>query len=171
MRCTVPDGRGDALWKDETMIIRATRHEDQADLRHVLDETGLFPSELLADMLGGFLSGRQNADLWLTCEVEAKAVGFCYCGPETLAEGTWNMLGLAVLPHVQGKGFGTALVAGLEAALRNRGQRILIADTSGTAAFAGTRAFYAKAGYTEEARIRDFWAEGDDKVVYWKSLG
>ena len=171
MHRTVPEGRGDAWWKDEMMIIRATKHEDQTDLRHVLDETRLFPSELLADMLGGFLSVGQSGEIWLACEVGARAAGFCYCVPETFADGTWNMRGLAVLPLVQGKGYGAALVAGLEAVLRNRGQRILIADTSGTEAFAGTRAFYAKTGYTEEARIRDFWAEGDDKVVYRKSLG
>jgi hypothetical protein len=46
----------------------------------------------------------------------------------------------------------------------------LIADTSGTDDFAPTRAFYRKNGYAEEARIRDFWAKGDDKVVFWTAL-
>ena len=76
-----------------------------------------------------------------------------------------------MLPGVQGKGYGGAVVARLEAELRHRGKRIVIADTSGTAAFSRACDFYHKAGYTEEARIRDFWAMGDDKVVFWKSLG
>ena len=40
----------------------------------------------------------------------------------------------------------------------------------GVDAFADTRRFYAQRGYTREAVIRDYWAEGDDKVIYWKSL-
>lgn len=81
------------------------------------------------------------------------------------------MLAIAVLPQCQGKGAGAAIVKHLEGVLRERGQRILIADTSGTKAFARTRQFYRKNGYTEEARIRDFWAAGNDKVVFWKSIG
>lgn len=67
-------------------------------------------------------------------------------------------------------GCGGAIAKHLEAELKERGQRILIADTSGTDEFAQTREFYRKNGYAEEARIRDFWAAGDDKVVFWKSL-
>ena len=153
------------------MNIRPTRHDDLADLQVVLESTGLFPGEMLPDMVSGFLSDEDSTDLWLTLEAGGKAVGFCYAVPEALAEGAWNMLAIAILPAVQGKGYGGALVARLEAVLRERGQRILIADTSGAAAFERTREFYRKAGYAEEARIRDFWAKGDDKVVFWKSLG
>ena len=102
--------------------------------------------------------------------MDGLACGFCYAEPETLADGTWNMLAIAVHPDAQGKGCGAELCAALEATLGARGQRVLIAETSGTDEFAGTRAFYARAGYTEEARIRDFWGPGDDKVVFWKSL-
>jgi ribosomal protein S18 acetylase RimI-like enzyme len=152
------------------MNIRPTRHDDLADLQEVLDGTELFPSEMLPDLVSGFLSGDEGSDLWLSCEVDGKAVGFCYAVPEELTDRAWNMLALAVLPLLQGKGHGGALVAQLEATLKSRGQRILIADTSGVDAFAQTREFYRKTGYTEEARIRDFWAAGDDKIVFWKSL-
>ena len=80
------------------------------------------------------------------------------------------MLAIAILPIEQGNGFGGAIAEHLETELKKRGQRILIAETSGTDAFAQTREFYRKNGYSEEARIRDFWAAGDDKVVFWKSL-
>ena len=80
------------------------------------------------------------------------------------------MLAIAVLPSHQGKGLGRALVKYLENHLKKLGHRILIADTSGTHQFEQTRAFYRKNGYTEETRIRDFWAAGDDKIIFWKSL-
>lgn len=152
------------------MKIRHTQQDDIAALQEVLNGTGLFPSEMLPDMVGGFLSDADSADIWLTCEAHGKAVGFCYAVPEALAQGAWNMLAIAVLPTEQGNGFGGVLTKHLEAELKKRVQRILIADTSGADAFAQTREFYRKNGYSEEARIRDFWAAGDDKIVFWKSL-
>ena len=136
----------------------------------MLDGTQLFPSEMLPNMVADFLGPQTSDELWLTCERDGKAIGFCYAVPEALADGTWNMLALAVLPEFQGTGSGSALVAALETRLRADGHRVLIADTSGTQEFAKTRAFYAKNGYDEEARIRDFWASGDDKVTFRKAL-
>jgi ribosomal protein S18 acetylase RimI-like enzyme len=153
------------------MKIRPTKHYDITALQEVLNGTKLFPCEMLPDMVRGFLSDGDSSDIWLTCEANGRAVGFCYVVPEELAEGAWNMLAMAILPTEQGSGFGGAIVQHLEAELKERGQRILIAETSGTAQFAQTRDFYRKNGYSEEARIRDFWAAGDDKVVFWKSLG
>lgn len=142
---------------------------DLAGLTAVLDGTGLFPSEMLPDMLAPFLAGETEA-FWLTCHFEDEAVGLCYTVPEELADGTWNMLALAVRPDLQGRGLGAAFVATAEQHLKEKGQRIVIVETSGTNDFALTRTFYAQNGYEEEARIRDFWAEGDDKVIFRKAL-
>ena len=152
------------------MKIRPTTHDDIAPLQAVLADTELFPSEMLPDMVSGFLSDDQSSDIWLTCEADGEAVGFCYAVPEELAEGAWNMLAIAIQPTNQGSGCGGAITRHLEAELKGRGQRILLADTSGTNGFARTREFYRKNGYVEEARIRDFWAAGDDKITFWKSL-
>ena len=58
----------------------------------------------------------------------------------------------------------------IEDRLKQEGHRILIVDTSGTDDFILTRKFYEKLNYHKEAVIRDFWDEGDDKVIYWKKL-
>jgi ribosomal protein S18 acetylase RimI-like enzyme len=152
------------------MTIRPTQAEDVPALIIVVDETGLFPSDMLQDMLAGFLSKTQSNEILLTSEMKGQAVGFCYAVPEKLTDGTWNMLAIAVLPTQQGGGLGSAIAKELEHSLRTLGQRILIADTSGTEQFALTREFYRKCGYVEEARIRDFWAAGDDKVTFRKGL-
>jgi ribosomal protein S18 acetylase RimI-like enzyme len=153
------------------MKIRPTRQDDVPALQEVLHGTELFPAEMLPAMVRGYLTSDESADIWLTCETDGKAGGFCYAVPEELADGAWNMLALAVLPSKQGNGCGGAIAQHLEVELKTRGQRILIADTSGADTFAKTREFYRGNGYVEEARIRDFWAKGDDKVVFWKSLG
>ena len=153
------------------MKIRPTTLKDVPALKLVLDGTGLFPSDMLPDMLGGFLSDAgDNKSVWLSAELDGTAIGFCFASSEALTVGTWNMLAIAVLPERQGSGAGGAIVAALEKHLSAEGNRILIADTSGTDSFGQTREFYRKNGYTEEARIRDFWAEGDDKIVFWKAL-
>lgn len=152
------------------MNIRLTRQKDLDGIKAVLDETELFPSDMLDDMVGPFLNGQECPDIWLTVEAEGEVLGFCYTVPEQLTEGTWNMLAIAVHPAKQSGGVGAELTRHLEAMLFERGQRILIVDTSSTDEFAATRRFYAKNGYAEEARIRDFWAKGDDKIIFRKAL-
>lgn len=152
------------------MNIRSTKREDIPALQAVLDATGLFPSEMLPEMIAGFLDADAPEAIWLTCEIDGQPVALCHAIPEELADRTWNMLAIGVLPGLQGRGCGRALLRQLEHVLRARDQRILIVDTSGTAEFAPARAFYQRNGYAQEARIRDFWAEGDDKIVFRKSL-
>lgn len=146
-----------------------TTSTDVPRLSIVLDQTKVFPSEMLSDMLAPSLSGDTEA-FWLTCHFKGEPVGLCYTVPEEMADGTWNTLALAVRPDCQGKGFGAALVAAAEAYLHDKRQRILIVDTSGTETFTMSRKFYAGIGYEEEAHIRDFWADGDDKVTFRKAL-
>ena len=43
-------------------------------------------------------------------------------------------------------------------------------ETSGLASFESTRKFYRKCGYEEEARIREFYQAGEDKIVFRKLL-
>lgn len=152
------------------MDIRPTLAADIPAMEVVLDATGLFPSEMLADMIAGYLADQVEGEIWLSCDVDGVVQGFCYARAEALTDGTWNMLAIAVAPSCQGLGCGGAICARLEATLASQGQRILIADTSGTDDFQQARAFYAKQGYSEEARIRDFWQAGDDKVTFRKAL-
>ncbi len=136
----------------------------------MIDQTGLFPTDMLAEMAHPFVSGGVSDQLWLTAHHNDQPTGIMFARAEELAEGTWNMLALGVLPAAQGTGIGRALVAEAERLLKNADVRILIVDTSSTADFEGARAFYAAAGYEEEARIRDYWAAGDDKVTFRKAL-
>lgn len=149
--------------------IRAVTQDDLPALALVVDQTGLFPGEMLPDLAASALAGEEGA-LFLTGLRGLRPVGFCYAVQETLADSVWNMLALGVLPEFQREGLGAQLVQGLEEALRGQSQRMIIVDTSGTDAFDAARRFYIGNGYEQEARIRDYWAEGDDKLTFRKML-
>lgn len=77
-----------------------------------------------------------HGDIWVTCEVDEKPVGFCYTVTEEFADSIWNMLVIGVLLSGQRQGYGGAILSFLEATLKNQSRRILIVDTSGTEPFA-----------------------------------
>ena len=151
------------------MIIEKTKADDLSALQIVLEKTQLFPPEYLPDMLRTGIKP-DSPEIWLSARINAQVVGYCQTAPEMLTEGTWNMLAIAVHPDYQGLHVGAALTDEIENRLRKSGARLLIADTSGLPEFESTRRFYHKQGYVEEARIRGFWAEGDEKVTFAKYL-
>ena len=87
-----------------------------------------------------------------------------------MTDRTWNLQLIAIHPDRQRQGRGAKLLRYVEQALMVRGGRMLLVETSGLPDFDRTRKFYIKCGYEEEARIRDFYATGDDKVVFRKVL-
>lgn len=167
-------GRGCCTKTDEnrlrmTIRIRKPEQDDVQALGRIAEVSGLFPAEFMPDMIRTFLQGSEN-EVWLCAEDDGQLSGFCFARAEEMADSVWNMLALGVSPAHQRSGTGSALTDALETALLASGGRMLIADTSGTDEFESARNFYAKQGYTAEARIRNFWAAGDDKVTFTKAL-
>jgi ribosomal protein S18 acetylase RimI-like enzyme len=142
---------------------------DLPALKAVIDATGLFPSALLDGMTAGYLAG-DGGDAWLTLEDGGGPAAVAYYAPEPMTDGTWNLRLIAVHPDHQGRGRGAALLGHVEATLAAGGARVLLVETSGAPAFERTRAFYRARGYDEEARIREFYQAGEDKLVFRKAL-
>ena len=97
-------------------------------------------------------------------------LGYACFGPTPSTEGTYDLYWLAVDPRAQGQGAGRALVAEVEGVLAARGARMLVAETSGRPDYAGTRAFYLATGYTEAARVQDFYAPADDRIMLHRRI-
>ena len=108
--------------------------------------------------------------LWLVAQGRGKPVGFAYAEPERMTAGTFNLLAIAVHPSLQGGGIGKKLVRAVEDRLRGQGGRVLLVETSSLDDYAGTRAFYLGLSFSLEAQIRDFYAPGENKIVFLKHL-
>ncbi|MCI5081447.1 MAG: GNAT family N-acetyltransferase [Saprospiraceae bacterium] len=150
--------------------IRKVVQEDVPALKEVLKQVELFPSEMLDDMIANYLDQPDSQDIWFTAIQDNIPVSIGFCGPEELSNQTYNLFAIGVKNQLQGQGIGRQMMQFLESHLREIGGRILIVETSGTDDFKRTRTFYKQLGYSEEARIRDFWDDGDDKIIFWKRL-
>jgi ribosomal protein S18 acetylase RimI-like enzyme len=161
-------------------MIQPTKKDETAALMSLAEASGLFePSqtEELAQMLNRhFDDAAASPEIWLTQFDHAGApelpniIGMAYIAPERMTEGTWNLLLIAIHPDYQKKGHGKALLHHVEQMLAEKGERVLLVETSGTDDFEYVRSFYRTSGYDEEARIREFYAAGIDKIIFRKAL-
>ena len=152
-------------------MIRPTIDGDAEAIMAMIEDSGQFDADGLAyvrSTLDEHLSG-SGGGIWLTAD-DGEPVGVAYCTPEPATSGTWNLLMLWTRSDRHGRGHGSALVDSIEAAIRAQDARLLIVETSGLPAFESARAFYARCGFHHEATIADFFAAGDAKLVYTKSM-
>ena len=105
----------------------------------------------------------------LGAEYDGALAGWICWGPTPCTLGTFDLYWMAVDPAVQGSGIGTALILEMERRLAGVA-RLIIVETAGRPDYGATRRFYEARGYRAAATIPDFYAPGDDQVVFVKDV-
>lgn len=146
------------------MTIRPATRTDIPALGKIAEGAGLFPAELLPDMISTAL--HTGPDIWLVSD-PGQVAGFAFARPEEMTDRVWNILALAVAPDVHRKGHASALLSAMETQLD---ARMIVIETTQLLEQAAARAFYEKEGYALEGTVRDFYAAGEDKLIYRKVL-
>ena len=95
-------------------------------------------------------------------------VGFACYGPTPGTDRTWDLYWIAVHDWAQGTGSGTILLSEVERRLEDTDARMFVVETSSRSEYEPTRAFYRARGYAEAARMRDFYAPSDDRIIFTK---
>jgi ribosomal protein S18 acetylase RimI-like enzyme len=109
-----------------------------------------------------------------SCLVAACAgtlAGYICFGPTPMTRATWDLYWIAVDPAQQGRGIGRALYAAFVARMQAAGGRQIRIETSSKEDYAATGGFYERLGFEVAGRLRDFYAEGDDLLVFYRALG
>ena len=99
---------------------------------------------------------------------EDQLVGYACYGPTPETDRTYDLYWIAVDPTAQGSGGGTRLLTEVERRLQGQNARMLVVETSSRSEYAPTREFYVRRGYVEAVRVRDFYAPGDDRIIFTK---
>jgi ribosomal protein S18 acetylase RimI-like enzyme len=97
--------------------------------------------------------------------------GYCCYGPTPATSGTYDVYWIAVDPKHQRGGVGSMLLDEVERRLTLRGARLVVVETSGRTAYDATRRFYGARGYRVAARLHDFYAPADDRLVLTREIG
>lgn len=154
--------------------IRPTVPDDAAEIVDVAIATRVFkPLEIstLREVLDDYFD--ENAAIGHRCHtltLDGVIVGFAYHAPIAMTEDSWYLYWIAVQPRLQTRGIGSLLLQMVEEDIvRHRG-RVLFIETSSLPHYEKTRRFYLKHGYDREAVLRDFYAAGDDMIVFRKQL-
>lgn len=156
--------------------LRAATVDDIEAVLGVAIASTLFAADEVAGLrepMEAVLEGRQGPDhqiaLWTDTPDDLPA-GAVYFGSDPMTDRKWDLWMIAVNSDRQGQGIGGELLRYVESRVRAAGGRLLLIETSSLPKFDPTRAFYARHGYHEIARIPDFYADGDSKVIVAKRI-
>ena len=155
-------------------MIRPTEPADTRAILALATQTGVFkPHEIVAldeVLIDYHATNKRLGHQSVTFEEGKEILGFAYYAPAAMTDRTWYLYWIAVTKHTQARGIGGTLLRHVEDDIREQRGRILLIETSSLPYYDLTRKFYVKHGYEQAAMIADFYADGDDLVVFRKRI-
>lgn len=167
-RTPEPSPVADLLWRE------SVREADVEPIRQMVIGTGMFTApevdiavELATERIA---KGRASGYEFIFAEDRGKLIGYACYGPTPGTDHTFDLYWIVVSAEAQGRGIGRALLERSEKAIAALGGRAVYVDTSSIEKYGPTRAFYRHTGFRKVAEFKDFYREGDDKLVYAKDI-
>ncbi|MGI6394453.1 MAG: GNAT family N-acetyltransferase [bacterium] len=99
-----------------------------------------------------------------------KPYGFTSFGDIPCTRNRFDLYWIGVHEKMRGKGVGSILLKKSEKAVKMLSGKILYIETSAREQYVPTQKFYLKNGYVIETILKDFYDDGDGKVIYSKRL-
>ncbi len=158
-----------------TLQVEPTRPEDAEAILAIARDVGVFNTEEIAavdELLHAYFEqGPETSGYYfLSCRTNGRVLGFACYGPRPLAHGTYDLYWIATDKTAQHWGIGGALFQHVIEAIRALGGRMLVIETSGLPQYEPARHFYESHGCSRAGVIADFYAPGDDLVIYVRHL-
>lgn len=112
--------------------------------------------------------GEESGYHFVFAEDLQDVLGYCCYGPIPMTDARYDLYWIAVHQSLHGRGIGKALMAYTESAIWNRKGKRIYVETSSRSPYDNTRAFYIRMGYVVDAVLKDYYQDGDDKIVFSK---
>ena len=160
---------GDGItWREEPVP------SDAESVRDIVLSSGFFSAEekeIAVELVRERLQkGLSSGYFFLFAEEQGRVTGYACFGPIPGTRDGYDLYWIAVMDEMRGLGTGKGILARAERKIRDSGGRRIYIETSSRERYRPTRAFYHKSGYVREAVLKDFYAPGDDKIIYVKTV-
>ena len=155
------------------MPIREFVKDDMKPLAEIVRATGVFREEeigVAVELMDIAANDTVQKDYFLFSYVDETGTiqGYYCAGPTPMTQRTFDLYWIAVHPRVHKKRIGHELLEHCEAQVKTMGGTLLVVETSSQPKYEPTRRFYLRHQYSEAARIKDYYAQDDDLVIYSK---
>lgn len=107
---------------------------------------------------------------FLFAENNGEVVAYTCFGQIPCSLLSWDLYWIVTARRLQGKGIGKGILRETERRIERAGGKNVVIETSSKDLYRATRDFYRHNGYKPEARLKDFYDHGDDKLIYIKRL-
>lgn len=114
--------------------------------------------------------GNASSYQFLFAEDQDKFLGYTCFGLIPATSGSYDLYWIAVDEQCRGIGLGKDIMKKTENIIYNLGGSRIYVETSSRAQYKPTHGFYESCGYRQEAFLKDFYASGDSKIIYVKTL-
>lgn len=158
------------------MNVDLPRPGDAVAIARVAQDAGVFTTEelkVVQEMVEGFFNPEPRDDHTFVVFRNGdpnSIAGFACYGPTPLAQGIWDLYWICVDRTQQANGYGGILLREIENRVRANNGRAVYLETSSSSEYQRARDFYQRHGYECVACLTDFYAPGEDKIVYRKVL-
>ena len=153
---------------------RDVRASDRDAVRGIVQSTGFFTPEevdIAVELVDETLArGARSGYHFLFAEQGGAILGYACFGPIAGTAGSYDLYWIATHQRYQRLGIGRLILDRSEALMVKEGCRRIYIDTSSRSLYAPTRSFYESCGYSKAAFLSDFYAPGDDKIIYCKAF-
>jgi ribosomal protein S18 acetylase RimI-like enzyme len=162
--------------KDNFTYRQEVLKNDCREVRQITEGTGFFHDyevDIAVELFQERFDKKEKSGYYFTIAQNqaGSLVGFAIYGPIACTKGSFDFYWIVVDKVSQGQGLGRYLADLAETEMLNMGARAVYIETSSQELYLPTRYFYEKRNYILEARLKDFYAPGDDKLIYTKVLG
>jgi len=149
--------------------------QDAERIRRLVEITGYFSGdeiEVAVELVNEHLmKGASGSGYhFIFAERYGHLAGYTCYGPVPATTSSYDLYWIAVHPDFRRRGLGKMMLGETERIIRRSGGTRIYVDTSMRLQYASTRAFYEHCGYQLESVLEDFYAPGEAKAIYCKSI-
>jgi ribosomal protein S18 acetylase RimI-like enzyme len=158
------------------MMVREARVGDRAGIEEAIRSDGTFKADEIAvalELVDKGIAGDPDYLLRVVLDDgqdDAPVRGYLCFGRTPMTKATWDLYWVVVHQVARGRGLAAGLVNAMEEEIRTRGGGHVRVETSVSDGYGSARGLYEKLGYPLVATFPDFYAPGDDLLVYYKRV-